>query len=105
MTFVNREYELQRLRELSTTGKRNMVLLYGRRRIGKTYLLTHAWKDTEALYFTASATSPAINRRALLREASIWSGEDFLRYTVARMSHAAHLRPPEKPDRNIHISR
>lgn len=55
---------------------RQLALIYGRRRIGKTYLLTHAWGD-EALYFTASATSPEINRRALLVEASRWSGVEL----------------------------
>jgi AAA+ ATPase superfamily predicted ATPase len=77
MSFVNREYELERLRTLSAADERNMVLIYGRRRVGKTYLLTHAWTGEEALYFTASATSPEINRRALLREASDWSGEEL----------------------------
>ncbi|MFW6053466.1 MAG: AAA family ATPase, partial [Persicimonas sp.] len=77
MPFVNREYELERLRELATDDRRHLALIYGRRRIGKTYLLTHAWEDTAALYFTASATSPEINRRALLREASAWSGEEL----------------------------
>jgi AAA+ ATPase superfamily predicted ATPase len=77
MSFINRKYELERLRMLSAATERNMVLIYGRRRVGKTYLLTHAWEGAQALYFTASATSPEINRRALLREASGWSGEEL----------------------------
>ncbi|MFP4598081.1 MAG: ATP-binding protein, partial [Persicimonas sp.] len=40
MPFVNREYELERLRELANDDRRNLALIYGRRRIGKTYLLT-----------------------------------------------------------------
>lgn len=79
-TIVDRNEELQQLRNMATGGGRQMALLYGRRRVGKTFLLTHAWRDMEdvgLLYFTASATSPAINRRALLREARVWSGAEL----------------------------
>jgi AAA+ ATPase superfamily predicted ATPase len=78
--IVDRKEELQQLRHMATAGGRQMALLYGRRRVGKTFLLTHAWRDHEdvgLLYFTASATSPAINRRALLREARVWSGAEL----------------------------
>jgi len=75
--LVNREEEVRELREL-VGNDRQLALLYGRRRIGKTFLLTHAWENQDrVLYFTASATSPEINRRALLREASAWSGEEL----------------------------
>lgn len=72
MNFVNRERELARLNQLANQDGHHLALVYGRRRIGKTYLLTHAWQD-KALYFTASATSASINRRALLREAQAWT--------------------------------
>ena len=76
--LIDREEEVLRLRELAAEGGRRIALLYGRRRIGKTFLLTHAWERRDrVLYFTASATSPEINRRALLREARDWSGGDF----------------------------
>jgi hypothetical protein len=73
--IVDRETELRELREMATAEERHLALVYGRRRVGKTFLLTHTWRDShvEQLYFTASATSPAINRRALLREARTWA--------------------------------
>lgn len=75
--MINREQEVRDLRDLVGDGRR-LALLYGRRRIGKTFLLTHVWEHpARTLYFTASATSPEINRRALLREASAWSGKDL----------------------------
>lgn len=77
MRFINRSHELDRLRALAAEPSNQMGLLYGRRRIGKTYLLTHAWDRAEAFYFTASGTTPEINRRALLHEASMWSGQDL----------------------------
>ncbi|HKK27443.1 MAG TPA: ATP-binding protein [Gemmatimonadota bacterium] len=82
--LVDREAEVRDLRELAGRPGRKLALLYGRRRIGKTHLLTHAWEDgTPVLYYTASATTPEINRRALLAEAGHWSG--------------AELRPEDHP--------
>lgn len=75
--LIDREQEAQELRDLADHGGRSLALLYGRRRIGKTWLLTHLWPAERAFYFTASATSPEINRRVLLEEAARWSGEDL----------------------------
>jgi AAA+ ATPase superfamily predicted ATPase len=76
--LIDRESEAQRLQELAGEGGRRLALLYGRRRIGKTFLLNHAWLEgNRILYFTASATTPEINRRALIREAGLWSGADL----------------------------
>ena len=77
--LVDRERELRELVEMAAAPEHQLALLYGRRRVGKTFLLTHGFDDAEAevLYFTASATSPAINRRALLREARAWSGAEL----------------------------
>lgn len=76
--LVDRNEEIHRLRELAAREGRHLALVYGRRRIGKTFLLTNLWDDPgRVLYFTASATSPEINRRALLREAGAWSGEEL----------------------------
>lgn len=73
--LVDREEDVRQLRRLAADRGRQLALLYGRRRVGKSYLLTHAWRrdDIEPLYFTASATTPQINRRALLREAELWA--------------------------------
>lgn len=74
-TLIDREAEAQELRTLADSGERSLALLYGRRRVGKTYLLTNLWETDRAFYFTASATSPEINRRVLVEEAGRWSGE------------------------------
>ncbi len=52
-----------------------MALLTGRRRVGKTFLLLTAWTDQQAFGFTASRTSPELNRRQLLLDLARWSGE------------------------------
>ncbi|OYT38706.1 MAG: ATP-binding protein [Desulfurococcales archaeon ex4484_58] len=41
MLFVNREYELRVLEEALSSSKSELVLTYGRRRIGKTVLLKY----------------------------------------------------------------
>lgn len=76
-TIIDREAEVARLRQLADSGEMKLGLLYGRRRVGKTYLLTHLWDPARAFYFTASATTPELNRRVLIEEAARWSGEDL----------------------------
>lgn len=74
--IVNREREKQALRRLAGSG-RHLALLTGRRRVGKTFLLTHTWSNLPLFFFTASRTTPEINRRQLLEELARWSGEDL----------------------------
>lgn len=73
--IVNRDGEQQRLLELLARGQPQLVLMYGRRRVGKTHLLGRVWRDTPAFYFTAAETTPAQNREALLTALEEWSGE------------------------------
>lgn len=49
--FVNRREELQVLEELHARGKAALVLVYGRRRVGKTRLIHEFMKDRRGLYF------------------------------------------------------
>lgn len=76
-TIIDREEEQTALQGLVQAGQRRLALLYGRRRVGKTYLLTHLWDPKRAFYFTASATTPETNRRVLVSEAAGWSGQDL----------------------------
>ena len=77
MSIIGREKEQAALQGLAQSGQRRLALLYGRRRVGKTHLLTHLWDQERAFYFTASATTPEINRRVLVSEAARWSGEEL----------------------------
>lgn len=54
MTFIGRSYELKRLEEHYASSKAELFVLYGRRRVGKSELLTQFSKDKSAIYFTAS---------------------------------------------------
>ncbi|MDE2823941.1 MAG: hypothetical protein OXK79_10610, partial [Chloroflexota bacterium] len=52
-------------------------LVRGRRRVGKTYLLANLWTSEQVLHYSASSTTPALNRQTLIEEAARWSGEDI----------------------------
>ena len=66
--LVDREQELRELRALMERGEPALALLYGRRRVGKTFLLDHAFDGGRSFYFLAGDTTPELNRRELLRE-------------------------------------
>ena len=71
--LINREHEAQLLNKLADGGQDSLVLVRGRRRVGKTYLLSNLWPRERALYFVASATTSEINRAALLAAAQRWA--------------------------------
>ena len=75
--LIDRDDERQRLRDLLATGVPQLVLMYGRRRVGKTFLLNRVWGGTPAFYFTAAETTPAQNRVALLLAFAEWSGQSL----------------------------
>jgi len=59
--FVGRDAELQTLNRLYSKDTFQMVVLYGRRRIGKTTLITKFIEDKPALFFTAQEANDRIN--------------------------------------------
>ncbi len=66
MRFVGRTRELSALAQHYDTGRFEMVVVYGRRRLGKTMLLAEFAKDKRCLFFTAQEKSDAINLRGVL---------------------------------------
>ena len=50
MQFIDRERELGRLRQMSESGHKELLVLYGRRRLGKTTLLRR-WAETRKTFF------------------------------------------------------
>lgn len=75
--LIDREIEVRELRRLAASGRPELALLTGRRRVGKTFLLTHAWQDERLFLYTASRTTATINRRQLLIDFGRWSGADI----------------------------
>ncbi|MCC7142837.1 MAG: ATP-binding protein [Candidatus Eisenbacteria bacterium] len=63
MKFLDREPELSRLLSLSRRHQGGLVILWGRRRIGKTRLLLEWVRRSRGLYTVADQSSAAIQRR------------------------------------------
>lgn len=57
--FINRESELAQLERLYRSGKAELFVLYGRRRVGKTELLQTFCADKPHLFFIATLSSDA----------------------------------------------
>ena len=50
--FIGRDSELETLNKIYNTGKFEFVVIYGRRRVGKTALINQFIKNRKAIYFT-----------------------------------------------------
>ena len=64
MEFIGRKRELQELEERYQSGRFEMGVIYGARRIGKTSLLKKFSEDKPSLYFQARESSELDNRAA-----------------------------------------
>lgn len=71
--FINRDEELELLEERFRSGKPEFVVIYGRRRVGKTELVIHFIKNKPAIYFLAEEKRYADNLDEMKRVAA-----DFL---------------------------
>lgn len=101
MKFVGRARELEELERLYQQGSFQMVVLYGRRRVGKTTLAAAFAQGKPTLSFTAKIQSDALNLRDFSRKIYEWasfpvstgafpSWEEALAF-VARQAGDTHL--------------
>lgn len=77
VALIDREREQEALKDLLDRRGPSMAVLYGRRRVGKTFLLQHAFPTRRLFHFTASDATPELNRRALLEAISRWTGANI----------------------------
>ena len=63
MIFLNRHDELARLRRAAGSAEGGLVVVYGRRRIGKTRLLLEWSREAGGLYTVADQSASDIQRR------------------------------------------
>lgn len=80
MKFINRQQELDFLRKKYASNEAELIILYGRRRIGKTELLNEFSKDKKPLYFMGRAES----KEDTLRRFNLLLMEYFNDMTLAR---------------------
>ncbi len=76
--FLNRVDELGQLRSRFDSGDAELLVIYGRRRIGKTELLTHLTAGVRSLYIEATDSVPADQLRDLGAELARVSGDELL---------------------------
>ena len=62
--FVDREQEMETLQSEYEREGSALVVLYGRRRVGKTTLISEFIRGKKALFFLASEEAEAQNRNA-----------------------------------------
>jgi AAA+ ATPase superfamily predicted ATPase len=65
VAFIDREAEIQFLLEREGSNKAELIVVYGRRRVGKTELLKEAFKKEKAIFFVADLGSDQDQRRRL----------------------------------------
>ena len=101
--FINREKERAFLESEYNKESASFIVIYGRRRIGKTSLIKEFIKDKSALFFLATEESDSENRNAfktavseyiknpLLAQADINNWEELFSYIVNDTSHDRKL--------------
>lgn len=76
--FVDRVEEFATLEEQYAESQAALVVIYGRRRVGKTALITEFVRDKRALYFLATEESEEQNRVAFQKQVAALTGDDLL---------------------------
>ena len=77
--FIDREQEMETLVEEYNREGSSLVIMYGRRRVGKTTLISEFIKGKNALFFLASQESEAQNRNLFKEKAAEFINSDLLR--------------------------
>jgi len=77
--FINREKEKEFLEGAYKSGRAEMIVLYGRRRIGKTELIAHFCKGKPHVYYLCTEDSEKNNMEALSADFAEFLGKPILR--------------------------
>lgn len=80
--FIDREAETATLENEYARNGSSLVILYGRRRVGKTSLINKFIKGKNALFFLASEESEAQNRESFKQRAADFINSSLLRHAA-----------------------
>lgn len=80
--FVNRTAELKTLEKEYAKKEASLVIVYGRRRVGKTTLLSEFAKNKKVLYFLATQEPEIINQNIFKEKAADFTQNELLRDVV-----------------------
>ena len=72
--FIGRENELKRLEKMDNSGKFEFAIIYGRRRVGKTTLISHFIDGRKAIFFACQNASKEDNLVELSSQISSFTG-------------------------------
>ncbi|WP_035697599.1 ATP-binding protein [Glycomyces tenuis] len=76
MRFLNRAYELQLLRERIESDRADFLVVYGRRRVGKTELLNRLAEDVRSFVFEGTETTETDQLSAFAADLALAAGDD-----------------------------
>lgn len=76
--FIDRHQEMETLLDEYNRDGSSFIIMYGRRRVGKTKLITEFIKDKNALYFLASQESEVQNRNLFKEKVAEFINSDLL---------------------------
>ena len=79
LRFIDRENEMRTLTDEYNRKGSSLVILYGRRRVGKTTLISEFIKDKKSLFFLSSQESEVQNRNLFKEKAAEFIDSDLLR--------------------------
>lgn len=78
-TFIDREEELFYLEEEYRRKDASLIILYGRRRVGKTALMSKFMSNKKAFYFLVTEESEAANRNSFKQMVADYTGNELLK--------------------------
>jgi uncharacterized protein len=78
LVFVGRQNELALLRSEFTSARASLVIVYGRRRVGKSTLIREAIRDRPHIFYQATRVTSSLNLEAFKTEVSRALGTDEL---------------------------
>ena len=77
--FIDREQEMESLTDEYNQEVSSLVIMHGRRRVGKTTLISEFIRNKNALFFLASQESEVQNRNLFKEKAAEFINSDLLR--------------------------
>jgi len=77
--FINRERELTALERQYAADGASFMVIYGRRRVGKTTLIREFIKNKPAFYFLAREENETVSMKRFAEELSYFTGQEYLR--------------------------
>ena len=102
--FINRKIEIKFLEDIYNERSFNAVIIYGRRRVGKTELIKQFLKNKKAIYFLATDESMNENLKELKRLFAEITGKDYLLRLDAGFSDLFRYLQDEIKDEKIVIA-